>query len=137
MSRKNTPDIMGNLMTGATVSKETQEESVKAINIENNKELIQKTSTMANSIGNTAINHESVKEIKQTMGAQPKEKTTFNLSLSTLEELEDLWMRLRKKLKGEQRITKTLIVEKAIEMAINDFESKSELSELYKRLKEG
>lgn len=137
MSRKNTPDIMANLMTGATVSKETKEESVKAINIESNKELMQKANTGAASVGNIAIKHDSIKEVKQALTIQPKEKTTFNLSLDTLEELEDLWMRLRKKLKGEQRITKTLIVEKAIEMAINDFESKSELSELYKRLKEG
>jgi hypothetical protein len=69
------------------------------------------------------------------MSGPLKEKTTFNLSQHTLMLLEDMWMKLRRKLKGEQRVTKTLIVEKAIEMAIDDFESKSELSELYRKLK--
>lgn len=43
---------------------------------------------------------------------------------------------MRHKLKGKQRVTKTLIVEKAIEIVIDDFESKSELGDLYTRLKE-
>ncbi len=52
----------------------------------------------------------------------------------TLNALEDAWVLLRRKLKGTQRITKTLIVEKAIEIALDDLESKSELSELYHRI---
>lgn len=65
-----------------------------------------------------------------------KEKTTFNLSCKTLDELDDAWMRLRKKLKDESyRITKTLIVEKAIEIALAELESKNEQSELFLKLK--
>ncbi len=63
-----------------------------------------------------------------------KEKSTFNLTLDTLNNLEDAWVLLRRKLKGTQRITKTLIVEKAIEIALDDLESKSELSELCHRI---
>ena len=50
-----------------------------------------------------------------------KEKTTFNLSQEVLIELEDAWIKLRRKLKGEQRITKTLIVEKAIKIILADY----------------
>lgn len=64
-----------------------------------------------------------------------KKKTIFNLSSKTLDALEDAWIKLRRKLKGEQRITKTLIVERAIEIALDDFESKNEMSNLYDRLK--
>jgi hypothetical protein len=71
----------------------------------------------------------------KTIPNDSKEKTTFNLSLKTLEELENAWITLRRKLKGKQKITKTLIVEKAIELALADFESKSELSSLYIELK--
>ncbi len=33
-----------------------------------------------------------------------KEKATFNLSMSTLESLEDTWIHLKSMLKGEQRM---------------------------------
>ena len=66
-----------------------------------------------------------------------KERATFNLSSSTLENLDDAWLKLRRKLKGEQRISKTLIVEVALEMALQDFEANNESSELYKQLKQG
>lgn len=65
-----------------------------------------------------------------------KEKTTFNLSLDILEQLDNAWIKLRNKLKGEHRITKTLIVERSIEMALDDLERKNEMSDLYTRLKE-
>ncbi len=79
---------------------------------------------------NKTINPES----NNTVRPDRKEKSTFNLSLDTLNNLEDAWVLLRRKLKGTQRVTKTLIVEKAIEIALDDLESKSELSELYHRI---
>ena len=111
MSRKSTPDIMGNLMEETTASTAAEQEVLPS------------------------AKQESIKTINKAVSKAVKEKTTFNLSLSTLTYLEDAWMKLRRKLKGEVRITKTLIVEKAIEMALADFESKSELSELYNKLK--
>ena len=47
-----------------------------------------------------------------------KEKATFNLSSSTLEKLEDAWIKLKRQFKGEQRVTKTAIVEMALEICI-------------------
>jgi len=105
---------------------------------ESNKTVKQESATMQNTqkISPEQNNHIAVKPASnKTMPDVLKEKTTFNLSYSTLELLDDAWVRLRKKLKGEQRITKTLIVEKAIEIALADLESKSELSDLYTRLK--
>ena len=49
-----------------------------------------------------------------------KEKATFNLSQSTLTKLEDAWIQLKRQLKGEQRITKTAIVEMALEICIKE-----------------
>lgn len=76
------------------------------------------------------------KDVIKSNDTFTKEKTTFNLSCKTIDELDDAWMRLRKKLKDEHyRITKTLIVEKAIEIALADLESNNEQSELFLKLK--
>lgn len=108
MSRAPTPNIMESLMKG--------EEEIKP---------------PSNNYCKQEKDIESNKAIKQESG---KEKATFNLSLSTLEVLEDAWIKLRRNVKGGQRITKTLIVEKAIEIALNELEACGEESELHKRL---
>ncbi len=143
MSRKSTPDIMGNLMEGTTASTAVEQEvlpsikqeSIKTINKENSLNSLNKAKINDYLANPKTIQQESIKTTNKVVSKAVKEKTTFNLSLSTLTYLEDAWMKLRRKLKGEVRITKTLIVEKAIEMALADFESKSELSELYNKLK--
>lgn len=96
MARKETPDLMSELMGSI---KTIEPKSNKAIKQENN-----------------------------------KEKTTFNLSVSTLEKLEDTWIKLRKKIKDKSRITKTLIVERAIELAIKELEEHGESSSLFEDL---
>lgn len=63
-----------------------------------------------------------------------KEKSTFNLSNTTIDSLDDAWMQLRRLLKGKQRVTKTLIVEKAIEAVLDDLKELNEQSTLYKKL---
>jgi hypothetical protein len=80
-------------------------------------------------VKNKAIKQDSSKEI-----IEMKEKATFNLSLSILQVLEDTWLKLRRQLKGEQRITKTVLVELALEIAIEEFESQGSDSRLYKKL---
>lgn len=114
MSRKETPDLLSQLMGGNI-----------GIEQENNKAI--------NHASNINSSPDSNKTIKQESG---KEKTTFNLSLSTLEKLEDSWIKLRRQIKDKGRITKTLIVERAIELAIQEFEEKGESSLLYQDLSE-
>lgn len=67
---------------------------------------------------------------------QDKQKATFNLSNEILSELEDVWTLLRKKLKDAKRITKTLIIEESLRIIFDDLEQRSELSELFKQLKQ-
>ena len=83
-----------------------------------------------------ASKQESKQESNKAITDEPKEKSTFNLSLNIIDALENTWIKLRRKLKGEQRITKTLIVEKALEIALADFEAKSEVSSLYQKIRE-
>jgi len=133
MSRKITPDIMANLMSSPAKVIGIEHEVSQTVKPENYKTIFQNSGLQSR---HKAIKPENIKTISKAMPETIKEKTTFNLSQHTLLNLEDMWMKLRRKLKGEQRITKTLIVEKAIEMAIADFESKSELGDLFARLKE-
>lgn len=139
MSRQQTPDIMGNLMNGTATLKDSDQENHKEIKQPGNKDseqvnenLISEKEESNKTIGlskNKAIRQDSGKEI-----IEMKEKATFNLSLSALEALEDAWIKLRRQFKGEQRITKTAIVEMALEICISDFEESKSESALYKRL---
>jgi len=51
-----------------------------------------------------------------------------------IDRLKDSWLKLRRRFKGEQRITKTLLVEKAIELALDDLETNNESSRIFKQL---
>lgn len=62
-----------------------------------------------------------------------KEKATFNLSKTVLSELEDCWIEIRK-LRGDKKISKTDIVEQALEEAIKEFKLKKEMSKFYSKL---
>lgn len=122
-------------MAGSAAVIETEQEIMPAIKQRGSKKIMQSTDKQANSFGHKSIKQKGIKGASRAMPEVAKEKTTFNLSHATLDLLEEAWMKLRRKMKGEQRITKTLIVEKAIELAIHDFETKSESGEFYKKLK--
>lgn len=62
-------------------------------------------------------------EAEEMEVAAGKEKVTFNLSAHIIELLDDVWMTLRKQLRDQQRVTKTYIVEQALEIILRDFES--------------
>jgi hypothetical protein len=138
MSRQATPDIMGSLM-GNTATIDREQENHKAIKQEENRESSSKkegslkeeleSNKTIKVEENKAISQDSNKTVKQEM----KEKATFNLTASALESLENAWMRLRRSFKGEQRITKTAIVEMALEICIADLEEKQMNSALYKK----
>jgi hypothetical protein len=116
-----TPDIMSDLMCGSG-------EQV------NNKELTQEISS-----DNKAIKHSknksglelvSIDKTSSSIIKEAKEKTTFNLSEKILRELEDCWMEARR-LAGDKQISKTLIVEKALEIALEDFNTKKQSGRFY------
>jgi hypothetical protein len=62
-----------------------------------------------------------------------KEKATFNLSTTVLKDLEDTWVHLKRAAKGT-RITKTLIVETALLLAIKDYQERGEDSAVFKSI---
>jgi hypothetical protein len=63
-------------------------------------------------------------------------KATFYLDPAVLEGLEDAWHRLRKLTKGTERgkVSKSLIVEVALELALRDLEEQGEASHLASKM---
>lgn len=121
-----TPDIMSNLMSGASEEKSSKKikqektRNKKAIKTANNKPVLRQMLLDGT--------HEQI-EIPE----EPKEKATFNLSVKILRELEDSWMEIRR-LSRNKQISKTLIVEKALEMALAEFGLKKQIGKLYGKL---
>lgn len=135
-NRKSTPDIMSNLMLNQSSLITTELQSMESVDIDSNKKVLHEEQRIISlKESHKEIEPASNKTVKKAIQLAVKEKTTFNLSQEILIELEDAWIKLRRKLKGEQRITKTLIVEKAIKIILADFESKSELSDIFQELK--
>ena len=139
MSRQQTPDIMANVMSGSPFLIDSEKENNKAIKPDGNKySLVEEADFHSGEIeSNKTIKLSKNKTIEQCGGKEiieMKEKATFNLSMSTLETLEDAWIKLKRQFKGEQRITKTAIVEMAIEICVSEFEAKKSESMLYKKL---
>ena len=85
---------------------------------------------------NKTVKKENFQGIKQENSkAVNKEKVTFNLSKELLDELDDVWFKLKKMLKDkDQRITKTLIVENSLRKCLDDFNNHLENSEIFKKI---
>lgn len=124
--RLETPDIMSSLMSEPSKqenNKKIKPESTlrkKAIKPSSHKAVL-KQMLLDGTDEETAILEE------------PKEKATFNLPVKTLRDLEDKWMEIRR-LSGSKQISKTLIVEKAIEMALAEFDLKKQIGKFYCKL---
>ena len=128
--RLSTPDILGAVMSGETI----KEESNKAIKQEIQEEIDQVSNKAVKQPKNKAISKksESVEE-GSSHSEEPKEKVTYNLPVRVLNELEDKWIEMRR-LSGSKQVSKTLIVEMALEMAFAEFDMKKEGSKFYCKL---
>lgn len=135
MARQQTPDIMADLMHSSepASNKEIKEYSKKEVEQAEASlcEVRQENHKTIKLSKNKAIKQDSDMEILEL-----KEKATFNLSQSTLLKLEDAWIQLKRQLKGEQRVTKTAIVEMALKICIEELTQKETESTLYKWLAE-
>lgn len=147
--RKSTPDILSALM-----GDEIKQESNTAVMEERNKPVEQENNKAINTESNKTVKQAISKTVKQPskkkpvqthfVGMEPsegeaqgleipKEKATFNLSKNILRELEDCWIEIRR-LRGDKRVSKTDIVEQALEDAIKEFGLKKQLSKFYGKL---
>jgi hypothetical protein len=111
--RKPTPDILGDLLGEPSTTQHTG----RPVN--------QSASTPE--APNTRV------PVNQTV---ERVKATFYLHPEVLERLEDSWHQLRKLAKGPERgkVSKSLIVEVALELALQDLEGQEEASSLARRM---
>jgi hypothetical protein len=112
-TRKPTPDILGDLLGEPSTTQHTG----GPVN--------QSTSTPENQNTRVPVDH-TVERVK----------ATFYLHPEVLERLEDAWHHLRKVAKGAERgkVSKSLIVEVALELALQDLEGQGEASPLVRKM---
>lgn len=72
---------------------------------------------------------------KEEFYAEKKEKVTFNLPVSLLRQLEEVWMQMRRS--SAKKISKTSLVEAALQQAFSELEKQKEHSFFYKKLLKG
>ena len=111
MSRKSTPDVLGEVMGSKPENNNPiKHVSNKVVDTSNNKKIKNVSNNTVKKPGNK-ITIQDWNNVLQQEGS--KEKATFNLTVETLDLLEEAWINLRKT-KREAKITKSLIVEKAL-----------------------
>ncbi len=110
--RKTTPNIMGELLGGEPALVEQQDKRNQ-----------QRDST--------SLQHHAVTPVRPQGSNSKPIKATYYFSPDTIEAIDDAWMQLRR-LAGPKRssVSKSLLVETAIQMALKELERKGDKSQL-------
>ena len=128
--RKKTPDILGSLL-GDTSKPEYHNTGIPEYHNDSKPEL-QPTSKPVRKRTSKPVSQ------KKALAEEPAEKVkaTFYLDSKAVEALEDGWMELRKLAdkRSRGRISKSLMVEMALQMALEDLQKKGSDSLLAKKL---
>ena len=137
--RKKTPDILGSLL-GDTSKTEYHNTGIPEYHNDSMPELQSASKPVRKSTGKT-VSKPTSKPVSQKK-AEPQEpaekiKATYYLDAEVVEALEDGWMELRKMAdkKNRSRISKSLMIELALQMALEDLQKKGSDSLLAKKLR--
>ena len=137
--RKKTPDILGSLL-GDTSKTEYHNTGIPEYHNNSMPELQPTSKTVRKSTGKPVSKPTSKPAgQKKAEAEEPAEKVkaTFYLDSKAVEALEDGWMELRKMAdkKNRSRISKSLMIELALQMALEDLQKKGSDSLLAKKLR--
>ena len=134
--RKKTPDILGSLL-GDTSKTEYHNTGIPEYHKDSKPELQPTSKPVRKSTGKTVSKPTSKPVSQKKPEAQPAEKVkaTFYLDTEIVETLEEGWMELRKLADKKDRgqISKSLIVELALKLALEDLEKRGAESSLAKK----
>ena len=132
--RKKTPDILGSLL-GDTSKTEYHNTGIPEYHNDSMPELQPTSKTVRKSTGKPVSKPAGQKKAEAEEPAE-KVKATFYLDSKAVESLEDGWMELRKLAdkKSRGRISKSLMVELALQLALEDLRKKGSDSLLAKKL---
>ena len=135
--RKKTPDILGSLL-GDTSMPEYHNTGIPEYHNDSKPELQPTSKPVRKSTGKT-VSKPTSKPVSQKK-AEPQEpaekvKATYYLDTEVVEALEEGWMELRKLADKKDRgqISKSLIVELALQLALEDLEKRGADSSLAKK----
>ena len=142
--RKETPDILGSLLGGDEQEPKKRPESQPAVKPVGHNTGTPEGKNTIMPAGQQAIRLAGKKKpavppapspAKEQETSGDKLKATYYLSTEVLDQLEESWIRLRRMAPKEDRgqISKSLIVEMAIQMALEELESKGIKSLLAKK----
>lgn len=135
--RKKTPDILGSLL-GDTSKTEYHNTGIPEYHNDSKPEL-QSTSKPVRKSTSKTVSKPTSKTVGQKKpletGPAEKVKATFYLEAGIVEALEEGWMELRKLADKKDRgqISKSLIVEQALKLALEDLEKRGAESSLARR----
>ena len=134
--RKKTPDILGSLL-GDTSKTEYHNTGIPEYHNDSKPELQPTSKPVRKSTGKTVSKPTSKPVSQKKPESQPAEKVkaTFYLEAEIVEALEEGWMELRKMADKKDRgqISKSLIVEQALKLALEDLEKRGADSSLARR----
>lgn len=134
--RKKTPDILGSLL-GDTSMPEYHNTGIPEYHNDSKPELQPTSKPVRKSTGKTVSKPTSKPVSQKKAEAQPAEKVkaTYYLDAEVVEALEEGWMELRKLADKKDRgqISKSLIVELALQLALEDLEKRGADSSLAKK----
>ena len=135
--RKKTPDILGSLL-GDTIKPEYHNTGIPEYHKDSKPELQPTSKPVRKSAGKT-VSKPASKPVSQKK-AEPQEpaekiKATYYLDAEVVEALEEGWMELRRLADKKDRgqISKSLIVELALQLALDDLEKRGADSSLAKK----
>lgn len=142
MPRKPTPDILGSLLGGDKPAPEPEKDTSIPAYQHTGIPVEQPTSKPVSQPAGRPSRQRASKPAKQEETPEKekaKAKATYYLSPETVEDLEEAWISLRRMASKDQkaRISKSAIVEMAIQMAVEELEAKAEQSRLSSLLTSG
>jgi len=148
--RKETPDILGSLLGDKKPEDQKQEDTSKPEYHKDSKPVRQQARKPVEKPDSKTVRQktrksaaaapeppEAVRE-PSTEASGEKIKATYYISIEAVEALEDAWAQLRKMASTDTRtsISKSLIVEQALQIVLEELEKTGQKSRLAKRLLE-
>ena len=126
--RKETPDILGDLLgskpAGQDTSKTERQDTSKTVTQHTGKPIKKKRSRKV---------ARKPPEPPKTSADEERVKATYYLSQTALEGLDEAWLKLRRMARS-RKISKSLIVETATLLAVEELETKGKKSQLASKL---
>jgi hypothetical protein len=147
--RKQTPDILGSLL-GDKKAEEKEEDTIKPEYHKDSKPVKQQARKPVEKPTSKTVSQKpkksasAAKELPEpvressTEASEEKLKATYYIAIDAVEALEEGWYKLRKMASTDNRtsISKSLIVETALQMALEELEKSGQKSSLAKKLLE-